>query len=79
MVQHEHQGSPGDPVFGLVLVKNDRVALHLAYQDAKVQASESRYYGGPREYASLWAGHVGLDFLRRKLIKFTGNQERGTS
>lgn len=79
MVQNEGKSSPGNLVFGMVLLENDRVALHLAYQDANGQASETRYYGGPHEYARLWVGHVGLDFLRRKLITFTGYKERGTS
>lgn len=64
--------SPDKPVFGAALLIDEFVTLHLAYQDAGQNASATRTYGGPREYARLWAGHIGLDYLRRKLINFTG-------
>lgn len=71
-VSNEQHNYPDDLVFGITLIESDHVALHLAYQDAKQKASDTRQYGGPREYARLWASHIGLDFLRRKLIELTG-------
>jgi len=78
-VATQFQNSPEDLVFGMALLENERVTLHLAYHDATGKASQTRHYGGPRAYARLWAGHTSLDYLRRNLIKFIGYSERGTS
>jgi competence/damage-inducible protein CinA-like protein len=76
MVRKEHENSPTDLIFGAALLEDELVTLHLAYQDGKHNASVTRKYGGPREYARLWADHIGLDFLRRNLINITGYRER---
>ena len=79
VVRKEQAISPNDLIFGAALLEKEHVILHLAYQDSRQSASESRNYGGPREYAHLWAGHIGLDFLRRKLANFKGLKEREIS
>jgi len=59
--------------FGIVLNQNDAVQIIYAYQDPNQQISMQRNYGGPREYAPLWAQNTGLDFLRRQLKQNIGN------
>lgn len=72
VVHKAQQIAPNVITIGLALVENERVTLHLTYQDANRNTSQTSYYGGPREYAQRWAGHIALDFLRRNLINFIG-------
>ena len=65
-----------DIAFGIALIQTDRVQVNLAYQDVTQEKTLRRNYGGPREYAPLWAQNTGLDFLRRQLNRNIGiNQE----
>jgi len=52
---------------GVFLYMNQKVTAQFVYQDALNSESIRRSYGGPREYAELWAQNAGLDFLRRNL------------
>ena len=62
--------------FGIALIQNSTVQVSFAYQDTTHEKTLSRSYGGPREYAPLWAQNTGLDFLRRQLNQNSGiNQE----
>ena len=53
--------------FGLCLIQENVVKLHKIYVDSHQIISETRNYGGPPDYAALWAQNSGLDFLRRNL------------
>jgi len=55
---------------GVFLYMNQKVTAHFVYQDAHNSDSIKRSYGGPREYAELWAQNAGLDFLRRNLDQY---------
>lgn len=61
-----------DVALGISLSLNNEVRVIFAYQDAQNSITRNRTYGGPREYAQLWAENAGLDLLRRQLIKITG-------
>jgi len=56
--------------FGAALLLNDKVTAFFAYHDGDQTQTKTRMYGGPREYAQLWAQNTGLDFLRRQLNKY---------
>jgi competence/damage-inducible protein CinA-like protein len=66
-----------DTGFGLALFQTDQVMLHILYQNGNQVIAKSRFYGGPKENAQLWAQNVGLDFIRRNLQQFTGDKEIG--
>ena len=71
-VQSLRQDQQCDIGFGAALDLNERVSAYFVFQDSKQTNSLKRTYGGPRENAPLWAFNTGLDFLRRQLIKITG-------
>ncbi len=71
------QGSPCDIAFGLALVVNEKVTIYYLYKDMQSMDQQTRTYGGPRDYAPLWAQNTGLDFLRRHLITTIDHQELG--
>ena len=56
--------------FGTALMLNDKVTAFFVYHDVDRTQTKTRMYGGPREYAQLWAQNTGLDFLRRQLKKY---------
>lgn len=56
--------------FGAALLLNDKVRAFFVYHDADHSQTKTRMYGGPREYAQVWAQNTGLDFLRRQLNKY---------
>lgn len=58
---------PCDISLGIALILKDNIEVILAYQDAHQNKEMTKKYGGPREYARLWAQNTGLDFLRRQL------------
>ena len=59
-----------DIAFGAALVLNENVQAIFAYRDSFQHKTINRKYGGPRDYARLWAQNTGLDFLRRQLSHF---------
>jgi len=61
-----------DVMFGITLIMNENVHVIFAYLDLERTKTKIRKYGGPREYALLWAQNTGLDFLRRQLNQNTG-------
>jgi nicotinamide-nucleotide amidase len=63
--------------FGLGLLENEQLIIHMVYQDSSQLASKTRGYGGPPQNAPLWALNLGLEFLRRNLVQFIGKQPRG--
>lgn len=63
------QKDQGSICFGAALVLNDKVTAHFIYQDSKNTLTKTYMYGGPRDYAPLWAQNMGLDFLRRQINK----------
>jgi len=56
--------------FGAALMLNKKVTAFFVYHDRHQTQTKSRMYGGPREYAQLWAQNTGLDFLRRQLTQY---------
>lgn len=58
--------------FGVALLLNEKITLHLIFNHPENRARQTKMYGGPRDYALLWAQNTGLDFLRRELMKVTG-------
>ena len=58
--------------FGLALLEIDPITIHMVYQDHSQLTSKTRSYGGPPQNAPLWALNLGLEYLRRNLIQFTG-------
>lgn len=73
------QTSPGTILFGVALLLNEKVSVHLVYQDAQETVTETRFYGGPRDYAPLWAQNSGIDFLRRQLMNHITHLRTGDS
>ncbi len=61
-----------DIAFGMALIPNENVHVIFAYRDAKQNKTKLKKYGGPREYARLWAQNTGLDFLRRQINQYIG-------
>jgi competence/damage-inducible protein CinA-like protein len=53
--------------FGAALILDERVTLYLVFGDSFTHLGKIKYYGGPREYAQIWAQNAGLDFLRHQL------------
>ena len=65
-----------DVGFGIALIQNATIQVTFVYQDGTHEKILHRSYGGPPEYAPLWAKNIGLDFLRRQLNQNSGiNQE----
>jgi nicotinamide-nucleotide amidase len=60
--------------FGLVLMTYEHPVLHIAFQDGNQTRSHTSHYGGPMGNGTRWAKNVGLDTLRRNLMKFIGNK-----
>lgn len=56
--------------FGAALLFNDRATAFFVYHDGHQTQTKTRMYGGPRDYAQLWAQNTGLDFLRRQLTQY---------
>ncbi|MFW5714172.1 MAG: competence/damage-inducible protein A [Brevefilum sp.] len=65
-------GQPCEIAFGIALDDRENVRVIFAYQDTEQTQTKTRRYGGPQEYAHLWAQNTGLDFLRRQLNQFIG-------
>ena len=65
--------------FGLVLRLTPQVEVWIVYQDANQTITKTRWYGGPRENAPMWAANIGLDELRRRLTQFISNHQIGES
>ncbi len=72
--QKDHDCDVG---FGLAMIINHNISLHLVYRRAGHTEIKTNFYGGHRDNAKLWAQNIGLDFLRRNLIKFIGKRETG--
>jgi competence/damage-inducible protein CinA-like protein len=53
---------------GITLTRNPNVGLCLVYSDANHVIAKQKFYGGPPDYAPVWAYHIGLEFLRQQLI-----------
>jgi hypothetical protein len=53
------------------------VTIHFIYLDPQRTERRTRTYGGPRDYAPLWAQNSGLDFLRRNLMASLTQKETG--
>lgn len=68
-----------DLCFGIALTVNEKATIHFIYIDHQRIESGTRTYGGPRDYAPLWAQNTGLDFLRRQLQTFLNHKETGES
>jgi competence/damage-inducible protein CinA-like protein len=66
-----------DVAFGIALIMNEKVIVHFIYKDMQSMNQKTRTYGGPRDYAPLWAQNTGLDFLRRHLVTTIDNQKTG--
>ena len=66
-----------DVWFAAVLNQTEKPIAFFHYQDSLYNHSITRKYGGPKDYAPLWAQNLGLDFLRKQLIKSYVNQEIG--
>ena len=58
--------------YGAALVMDKQVSANFILHDSKHTEVLISSYGGPREIAPIWALNIGLDFLRRQLIKITG-------
>jgi len=71
-IQSLRQDQQCDIGFGAALDLNEQVSAYFVFQDSKQTNALKHTYGGPRENAPLWAFNTGLDFLRRQLIKITG-------
>jgi nicotinamide-nucleotide amidase len=71
------QNSQCDIALGVALIINKEITVHFIYQDMQSGDQKTRNYGGPRDYAPLWAQNTGLDFLRRHLITTIDNQKLG--
>jgi len=63
--------------FGIALIENDHFSIHLVYQDKNHQKAKTLSYGGPPGNVSLWAQNIGMAFLRKNLIQFTGSRAIG--
>lgn len=61
--------------FSVALIYNQKVTVHYIYKDIQNTDQDSHTYGGPRDYAPLWAQNTGLDFLRRHLLAYIGQME----
>jgi nicotinamide-nucleotide amidase len=62
---------------GLALKVDEKVTIHFIYLDPQRTERRTRTYGGPRDYAPLWAQNSGLDFLRRNLMASLTQKETG--
>jgi competence/damage-inducible protein CinA-like protein len=71
-IKVSRQKNPEITHFGAALILNEQVSLNLVFADSTQIKQETRFYGGPRGYAPLWAKNIGLDFLRRQLITNIG-------
>lgn len=60
--------------FAAALILNEKITVHTIYQDMQHMEMKTRTYGGPRDYAPLWAQNTGLDFLRRHLLTYIGKK-----
>jgi nicotinamide-nucleotide amidase len=60
--------------FGLALMANEHPLLNVVFQDGTQTRSKTSHYGGPMGNGIRWAKNIGLDFLRRNLMQFTGNK-----
>jgi len=71
------QDSQCDITLGAALMMNEKVAVHFIYSDKQRMEQRTLTYGGPRDYAPIWAQNTGLDFLRRHLLTTIHNQNTG--
>jgi hypothetical protein len=76
LLSDHSSGSTSDIAFGVALQITDSVRAYFAYRDKDQQVVKTRQYGGPKEYARLWAENTGLDFLRRQLNRRIGMTEK---
>lgn len=74
-----HHTDLSDICFGVALVINDKAIVHFVYLDSHQSMTQTLMYGGPRDYASLWAQNTGLDFLRRQINHHIATEETGES
>jgi hypothetical protein len=68
-----------DLVAGITLNIASSTVLHTVFQHQEQIEAKTSLYGGPVENAALWAHHVSLDFIRRNLIRFTGEIRTGVT
>lgn len=66
-----------DVYLGIALMVDEKVSVHYVYLDPQHTECRTRTYGGPRDYAPLWAQNTGLDFLRRNLLASFTQKETG--
>ena len=76
-VESLDQRTECDVCFGMTLITNEKPTIFYVYIDPQRTESLTRTYGGPREYAPLWAQNTGLDFLRRNLLISLTHKETG--
>jgi len=74
-----HEITDCDICFAIGLTIDEKVTIHFLYADSQRTESRTRNYGGPRDYAPLWAQNTGLDFLRRNLQASLTYKETGES
>jgi len=74
-----HEKTDCDICFGIGLTSNEKVTIYFLYIDPQRTEIKTRNYGGPRDYAPLWAQNMGLDFLRRNLLASFTHKETGES
>jgi len=72
-----HGNTDCDIYLGIALTINEKVTVHFVYLAPEQTEKRTRTYGGPRDYASLWAQNTGLDFLRRNLLASLTHKETG--
>jgi len=75
-IQSLRQEQQCDIGYGAALVMDKQVSANFILHDSKHTEVLISSYGGPRENAPIWALNIGLDFLRRQLIKITGFKEK---
>lgn len=63
--------------FGVSVDQEVNNLVHFFFKNSNHKAYKTRKYGGPKEYVSLWALNIGLDFLRREINKSIEKDEIG--